>query len=244
MKASICIATRDKPKLLKNTLDSIFCQNVTFNYEVIVVDDRSLSEDTMRLCATYPRLRYVKINQLTPVENPAKARNVAYRMAKGEVLVCQSDDVIHYSENVIQRLVEDIRPNTFLITTVLNVSEDGMSTANKFQGYGGNLSVYTSPSKPRPLFFLGSIFKKDLYTVGGNDEDFVAPSGEDRWFGLCLIRGLKLKPEYSTEIIGHHQAHQHCSVNDIGPSQKLLKIKIAKAQRTNIWQSSGGPWSS
>ena len=242
MKASICIATYDKPTALRRTLDSIYAQSPPFELEVIVVDDGSPGRETMVVCENYPDLQYVRM----PVKqygNPAKARNLAYHRAKGEVIIAQSDDVIHRSPNCIQRLVEELRPGTFVIATVVNVDGNGNTCCDPSgSGYGDYLELYTGPSKPRPLFFLGSLYRDDLYAVGGNDEEFVAPSAEDRWFAMCLMQGRGLTPVFPPDIVGHHQYHRHCPIVSIAPSQTLIKHKVATAQRSGVWQASGGPW--
>lgn len=244
MECSVCIATYNKPDLLRHTLQSIAYQDVPFEWELIVVDDGSPNTLTEKVCNEFQKVCYIRLEKSTGYGNPAKARNVAYRWASGKTLICQSDDVIHHSPNCIENLVTQLQPNTFLLAEVINTDTYGNVTCNRDTAdYGGYLQTYVSPKNRRPLFFLGSIARKDLYAVGGNDEEFVFPSGEDRWFALCLIRGLGLTPVYTSSIVGHHQQHKHCNPNQIGHSQALIKQKIQRATRNpKLWQASGGPW--
>jgi len=254
MKCSICIATYNKPETLKKTLDSIVCQNVPFEFEVIVVNDGPSDDATYEVCGNYsfPLVWYVRHYRPgrtfgdRTYSNPAGPRNAAYRLARGEVIICQSDDVIHHSPDCIRNLVEQLQPKTFLLASVVNVDEQGHLYSNpNRRGYGDQLTVYVSPLRRRPLFFLGSLLREDLYAVGGNDEDFTAPSGEDVWFGHCLINGRGLTPTYSATIVGHHQAHPHCDPAITKPSQNLLRQKIAtarSARNSDAYCSSGGPW--
>jgi len=244
MKCSICIATYDRPELLKNTLTSIFQQVVSLPYEVIVVDDGSPGDGTRKVCGEFPGVNYIRIEREPSYRNPAIARNVAYRAAKGTILICQSDDVIHHSPRCIDHLCSDLRPGYFLLATVINVDKQGQMVSDpKGRGYGDKLQVYVSPQRRRPLFFLGSLYRTDLYTVGGNDEEFTAPSAEDRWFALCLTQGLGLRPIYSRSIIGHHQMHPHCDPGCTELSQELLTDRTRQAHLGVVpWQASGGPW--
>jgi len=244
-KVSICIATYDKPLALRKTLDSIVSQDPEFTWELIVVDDGSPTDETTKVCEDFPKVQYHRIDRAPGYRNPAKARNVAYRMAKGEIIIAQSDDVVHRSPNCITALVNAITPGAFVIATVINTKDGCVYSDPKSGGYGDQLKIYTSPSRQRPLFFLGALYRRDLYAVGGNDEEFEAPSGEDRWFGLCLMNGLGLTPIYSSRILGHHQAHPHCDPALVAPSQELIRRKIVYAQANRSrasWTASGGPW--
>lgn len=237
MKCSICLSTYNKANALARTLESIFAQTPPFEWEVIVADDGS-TDHTRDVCRDYP-VEYRHLNR-PGYRNPAPARNVAYRAARGEVVICQSDDVMHVALNTIERLVDDLRTGRFLIATVRNVGEDGMPTANLAgKGWGDKLLEYTSPRVQRPLFFLGSLYRRDLYAVGGNDEEFTGPGYEDDWFAACLINGRGLWAEYLVDVYGKHQQHPHTEQYDeIAKSRALFDRKVIAAQ----WCSSGGPW--
>ena len=246
MKVSICIATHDKPAYLRRTLESIYHQPITDSgdVEVIVVDDRGADAWNSTVCNDFP-VKYIRIDGEEGYRNPAKARNVAYRAAIGDVIIAESDDTIQVTKNCIEKLVEELTPGHFVIANVINtdLSSNPVSIDIENPGYGKLLTL-TGPNCLRPLFFLGSLYRRDLYAVGGNDEDFVAPSGEDQWFALCLMRGLKLEPIFSETIVGHHLQHQHKSVKATAmPSGDLLKKKMILAMTGQIpWQSSSGPW--
>lgn len=232
MKASICIATYNKPRLLANTLASIFSQSVSFDYEVIVVDDGSPETETEKVCNQY-QLVYIR-REKEGRKNPAIARNIAYKQARGEVIIAQSDDVTHASKNCIEELVVQLEEGRFVIATVLNVDETGKEIKDNY-----NLTYYTGPKNNRPLFFLGSLYRKDLYAVGGNDEEFIYPGREDVWFGLCLINGLGLTPHYSASIVGHHQHHvRNVPKDELRASHQVFNQKLA----ARVWCSYGGPW--
>lgn len=239
MKASVCIATYNKAPALDRTLRSI--GERPNDYEVIVVDDGS-TDDTPRVCRKHG-VRY-KFRENPGYGNPAAARNVAYRMALGDVIIAQSDDVIHATPNTVNRLADMLRPGEFLIATVENVDANGRRYADPMgKGWGDQLPVYTSPQRPRPLFFLGALWRTDLYAVGGNDEDFTEPGFEDSWFADCLMNGLGLKPRYLDGIVGHHQAHPHTTDwEGIRRSQALYRRKTRNARRSGKWVSSGGIW--
>lgn len=243
MDASVCIATYAKPAYLHKTLDSIFRQSPQIEYEVVVVDDGSPDADTGLVCRCFP-VRYYRIDRQAWYRNPAAARNVAYRQARGDIIIAQADDVYHVGE-CIQPLVDALKPGRFVLASVINVDADGRPYADEHgKGFGDRLRTYVGPQKCRPLFFLGALWRDDLYAVGGNDEDFTEPSGEDKWFAACLRWGRCLTPVYLGDTIGHHQHHQHTTdYAGIERSQAIYRRKMQDAKAGRIpWCSSGGPW--
>jgi glycosyltransferase involved in cell wall biosynthesis len=233
MKCSIVMSTRNKYKELDRTLASIRKQSVPFDYEVIVVDDGS-TDPTAATCASHHVDHYIKL-QNEIYRNPSVARNVGYKAATGEIIIAQSDDVIHATRDAITRLTLELKPGEFHIATVWNYF---VTNSKKEMQYTGLINQ-------RPFFFLGSLWRKDLYAVGGNDEHFTIPGYDDDWFGDCLIKGLGLQCVYTTRVEGYHQHHARPDgwkdMHKI--SEKLYKEKYEKASRGEIkWEASGGPW--
>jgi glycosyltransferase involved in cell wall biosynthesis len=243
IKASVCIATFDKVWLLEKVLPSIFTQQTPFKYEVLVVDDGSPTIATRRLCRewtigthAYLRhgcpLRYFRIDRTPGFRNPAVARNVAYRAAKGSVIIAQSDDVVHTSPKNVELLVTDLEPGHTLMAHVVCQAPEG-------------LQIYMSPKRVMPFFFLGSLRRQDLYAVGGNDEDFAeGPCWDDLWFADCLVRGLRLQTTYSTSITGHHLYHtSRFKHEDEAHNEAIYRKKYAEARAGRMpWEAHGGPW--
>jgi len=237
MKCSIVITTYDKPESLDIVLSSIIKQKPPFDFEIIVVNDGP-SYKTIEVCAKYyEHIKYLATGK-EEYGNPAVARNVGYREARGDVILCQCDDVIHISDNVIERLVNELQPGEFLLSKTENwVYSNGAPVRY--------ISDYCSPDKRSvPFFFCGTVLRKDLYAVGGNDEDFVKVCYDDNWFADCLIKGLGLKPRHSTDILTHHTSHRQLKGGRVDEleSKNLYNAKVAEAKKTGVWQASSGPW--
>lgn len=196
MHASITIATHNRADALDRTLASIFCQNVPFSFEVIVVDDGS-SDHTSDVLAKYPVVT-TRVERPPVHRNPAPARNLAITMAQSDILIMQSDDVLHQSPNAIEMLVQEVKehPQSAVLATVLNA--DANNTP---------IGTYVSRRVRRAFFFLGAIRREHVYAIGGNDEEFVKPGYEDAWLRECLIHGAQVSFLYSNRAVGHHQDH-------------------------------------
>jgi glycosyltransferase involved in cell wall biosynthesis len=166
--------------------------------------------------------------------NPGPARNFGYRVARGEVMICQSDDVVHHTPDAIERLAGMVRDHNFVLATVLNGDPDAAELPS---------DEYVSPRKPSPLFFLGAIHRCHIYAIGGNDEDFTEPGYEDNYFADCLMNGLGLRPVFTDEVIGIHQQHERPRlVRRYKRMREVYERKFAYAKASGEWVSLGGPW--
>ena len=234
VECSIVITTYDKPESLRLVLDSIFSQEIPFSYEVIVVKDGP-SNSTLRVCEDFDCI--VLDSESTKYGNPARARNIGYRASKGEILISQCDDVKYTDKNSISRLVLELCPGEFLLTRTENWQYIGSHPARCIGDY------CSIDKRPVPFFFCGAILRKDVYAIGGNDEEFVEVDYDDNWFADCITKGLGLKPRYSSDIVTHHIAHGYPAERQNNKvSHQLYLNKVREANRTGIWQSSGGPW--
>jgi glycosyltransferase involved in cell wall biosynthesis len=234
MKCSICIATYNKPALLERTLASIRRQSPPFPYELIVCDDGSKQRLWVkRICQRYEATR-LRIERPYEYRNPGAARNAAYRAASGEVLICQSDDVLHYTDAIEQLVALTTREN-MVIASVFNHDFDREPNPTPFHFD----DCYSGPQKPYPLFFLGSVLREHVYAIGGNDEEFSLPGYEDNFFSECLMQGRQLLPVYRGDIIGLHQAHDRPNLQ--GPYRRMREV-FERKMAAQQWVASGGPW--
>lgn len=232
IQCSICLATKDKAEYLDRTLESIRNQVVPFEYEISVADDGSV-DNTKKICDIWGVDKYSYIEN-NVYRNPSVARNVAYKQADGDIIIAQSDDVMHV-DNAIEVLCNRLHKGEFIIATVHNW--DVIKSERK--------GLYTGMGWQRPFFFLGSLGRKDLYAVGGNDEEFVGLGYDDDWFGDCLTKGLRLRCVYRVDVKGYHQDHPRpLNLADlVQESKQLYKKKVQLAKEGKIlWQSSSGPW--
>jgi glycosyltransferase involved in cell wall biosynthesis len=222
MKASICIATvPQKAETLRLVLESIFAQKPGFEFEVIVAHDgKPAVVDT--------RVKNLIVRTGGEYRNPSVARNVAMRCATGDVLILQSDDVVHTDQDMIWELVEPLRSDTFQLARVVN-SSDGKE--------------YVSRRRKRPYFFLGSVFRKDVCAIGGNCEEFTEPGYDDTWFADCLIYGRGLKPVFREQVFGTHLDHPRPDLT--GPYERMRALyqrKVSEAQADSSKWIGGPAW--
>lgn len=239
------MATCGRVELLQRTLASITRQRPSIIFETIVVDDSpggEISAEVRKLVSSLwaDNVRYARherANGRNEYANPGPARNLGYRLARAPIVIAQSDDVYHETPDVIERLATGLQPGEFHIATVWNVRHNEAG-----EEYGGR-ELYSGPNDGRPLFFLGSLWRRDIFAVGGNCESFTRPGFEDCYFGKSLIHGLKLKPVFRSDVVGVHQHHRRPPLRrDYNAMREIWAAKITESERTGIWQSHSGPW--
>lgn len=94
---SIVIPAFNAAKILPRLLDSIYNTQGFRDFEVIVVDDRSL-DNTSKIVESYkPKVEYLLLKRNS---GPARARNEGVKKAKGKVVLFLDADVICYVDTV------------------------------------------------------------------------------------------------------------------------------------------------
>lgn len=251
MKFSICIATCNKPESLDAVLWSIRNQNThPYEIEIVIVDD-STGSDSRRRNRISAKKWDVDAYQQTGninLRNSSYARNLAVRLSTGDVLINQSDEVFHVSEDALFRLCANYKTDYASFATVYNAfMEDVMFRSDHDQKKYDNIvgehrfirkELYTGNYNPRPFFFLGTVSRERFYQVGGNDEEFTEPAYEDDFLAYCLAEhGCKF--EFLDHVVGYHIDHSRLDrAEGTARMKELYDKKLIQGQTT----ASNGPW--
>src|SRR5687767_11645745 len=87
IEASVIVPARDAEATLGDTLDALAGQEMSAEYEVIVVDDGS-SDGTVAIAEHAPGVKLLRQDRL----GPGEARNTGARVARGRVLAFTDAD--------------------------------------------------------------------------------------------------------------------------------------------------------
>lgn len=250
--ATIVIATKFKQtKIVKNTLESIYKQECDHQIDIILVDDNDeRSKEFEDLVGLYDggvwKYQYLYNDDRCPCHNPAYARNLGYKNATGDILICASDDIILPNPDTLRNLLDQFDENKILVPHTINANchfDEDTFDLDRYDYINDMVS-----SAFFPYMFFGLVARKHMFAVGGNHRSFIHSGFEDRLVVECLQNHCKLKAEYSDELVLHQHHtksyHSECSECDNGNySGKLYWQLHGKMTRGELpWTSDTAPW--
>jgi hypothetical protein len=196
---SIAFPCWNRGKLLDRTLQSIKRQN--YPVELVVVED---GDDglTEALAAEY-KAKYFRRERTEayPIfQNIASLWNLCMKHSTGDILILQTAEVLHESENVIAELVARVesKPKVLATPLIKDLAPDG-----SFQGW------YNHPREgSRPGWISGAgphaAYREQLLEY---DSRYYGYGGEDN-FWLYLLRKNGWSIEYVESAVCAHQWHE------------------------------------
>lgn len=218
---SVVLPTYNRKEMLKLVLDSL--ENQTFQlekFEVVVSDDGS-SDGTQEFLIEYSKKNVLQFNYILAAENggPAKARNSALAVAKGEVIIIIGDDIVvgetfvqqhfdwHCEHGEISDAVlgfvtwpESIKASMFMKW----LETGGRSFFFKYADFQSGHSIESQYFYTCNISLKSSLlFKTSLF-----DESFPFASHEDIELGERLrLEGMSLF--FEKDIVGYHYHYLH-----------------------------------
>jgi len=233
-RVSVVIPTRDAPDVFGRCLKSLFAKTSYPNFEVIVMDNETTDEDSLRLMKEYPVRRI-------PFPDPfnfSRANNEGAAAATGELLVFLNNDTEVITEDWLQHLVyyaeqPEVGAAGALLTyedrtvqhagVALGMRGTADHTMRGFplgvDGYAGSLACAREVSAVTAACLM--IRKSLFHEIGGfNEHFFTAYQDVD----LCLAlreRGLRLicTPQ---ALVVHHESVSRKSYYDMIDRMLLL----------------------
>lgn len=101
-KASVVFLTKNGGKKLKESLDAVFSQVVSFSFEVVIVDSGS-TDETLDIVKNYP----VKLFTIPPEKfNFGLTRDYGFQVARGEIVIAISQDAVPADRDWLSNMVE------------------------------------------------------------------------------------------------------------------------------------------
>lgn len=233
MKASILISSHDRLELLRRTLFSIAARPPSVPFEVVVADDGS-TQDVLGLLRdyqacfpwTFARVDAAEFERQTGVRkffnNPSWTNNVAARLARGDWLFLQGNEVIAWGDAYDRLLAEaEARPQRHVLALsstcdvppeVLGALDSlGSNFSEAMAAYCARLPLAT-PSFHTDVTNYLSLTSRALWeTLGGYDERYVGGLGKE---DSDFVRRCRAVPGWQdahnlvrSEALSLHQSH-------------------------------------
>jgi glycosyltransferase involved in cell wall biosynthesis len=225
---SICLATYNGERYLKEQLDSIVKQSYK-NIEVIAQDDCS-SDKTLEILKSYEDKLKITIYQNEQNLGYIKNFESVLKKANGEFIsICDQDDI--WQENKIELLMSNIKDNTLIYSDSLLVDENANSLGKKFSQSLKNNFISTK----NPLAFLNDncvsahamLFKKELL-------EYIFPFPANIFFDAWIaanaasLDGIK----FYDECLVYYRQHSTNTLSKHNKDSKdKPKAKLSKADK-------------
>ncbi len=137
-RVSIIIPSKDNAATLKTCIDSIILYTENIEYEIIVADNGSKQDKTIRYLREIDKIDTVTVISLPGPFNFSKINNDARKHAKGDVLVFLNDDTkIITGEWLIELVSVARRPDVGAVGALLLYPDGSVQHAGVLLGVGG-----------------------------------------------------------------------------------------------------------
>jgi len=189
MNVSIIIPNYNS-EIIGETIESLYQQTKPIPFEIITV-----GVDSFGIIEKYPNVKFIDTVHKCPA---SKARNIGNRLSSGEILIFLDADCV-VSENWLERILEP-----FVDPHIVAVGGGVKFPLKNYWSIADNLSMfysflYTNSTRyTSQLPSLNLAIRKMVFdNVGGFDESYIVPSGEDFALTLKLAEQGKLlfKPD-------------------------------------------------
>jgi O-antigen biosynthesis protein len=137
---SIVIPTRDKPELIGPCLESIFQKTKYRNFEVIVVDNGSVEQETLNIFKRWSNqeAKRFRLLRLEIPFNYSRLNNEAVRIARGELILLLNNDVEVITANWLEDMAaQAIRSSVGAVGAKLLYPDDTVQHSGVILGIGG-----------------------------------------------------------------------------------------------------------
>ncbi len=222
---SIIISTYNRPIYLKQTLESVVRQTYT-NMEIIVVDDGSLNDDTLKVCENFKTVTYVKIENSG---GPAKPRNVGIKKAKGKYIAFLDDDDL-WIETKIEQQVTILEEHTDfgLVHGYCQVIDENGKLTGKIVGKAGSAEVKHGDVSLRmignwTLMTSSVLLRKGVINLAGCFNEKMPPAGEDVEFWVRCSFFTRFY--YLNSPLVYYRTHQH-NISKLNPNYVQLPLYL------------------
>jgi len=146
---SIIIINYKSAQLISNCIQSIYEQNSSFNFEIIVVDNDSKDGSKERILGLFPKIIWIEMNYNSGF---ARANNEGIRQSNSNVVLLLNGDTI-IKNNAIEKCFNDFHFSEYVACGVQLLNPD------RSPQISGNYAMKGGLNYLLPLPFIGNVLK-------------------------------------------------------------------------------------
>jgi glycosyltransferase involved in cell wall biosynthesis len=211
-RVSVIVPVYNRATLLPLAVRSVFEQTFA-DWELIIADDGS-TDGTANELARWRDSPRVRVIDLRHSGNPAVARNVAIRAARGEFLAFLDSDDLWMPDKLARQLASlRTRPaRRWSYTGFVHVDVDGRPLADGVEKRwapceGEIFAATVTGCAPIRTASVAMASRELVNSVGGFDEELVSGQDYDLWMRLALRSEVSLVDAPLTAVRVHRQSH-------------------------------------
>ena len=153
---SIIIVNYKTPQLVTDCLQTIYAQNTSQDFEIIIVDNNSGDDSQRRIVSHYPQVKWIQMDYNSGF---ARGNNAGIKAAKGNVVLLLNSDTL-IEEDAIQQCYLRLTATDHIAAGVqlLNLDRSPQISGNFFMT-GGLNHLMTLPYTGRVIRAIGLLLK-------------------------------------------------------------------------------------
>ncbi|RUV36828.1 glycosyltransferase [Mesorhizobium sp. M7A.F.Ca.MR.148.00.0.0] len=209
---SLIVPTRDKVELLRNCVESIREKTTYRNYEILVVDNGSVEEETLAYFSELKNAKNVRVLRYDKPFNYSAINNFAVREAKGSIIGFVNNDIEVISPGWLTEMVSwAAQPDVGCVGAKLYYANDTIQHGGVIVGLGG-IANHSHKYFPRhhPGYFSRLKVLQNLSAVTA----------------ACLL----IRKSVFEEVGGLNEIDLTVAFNDVD-----LCLKVGAAGYSNVW---------
>ncbi|MDO5424437.1 MAG: glycosyltransferase family 2 protein [Eubacteriales bacterium] len=164
---SIVIPNKDEKETLEACLTSIREKTTYPNYEIVIVENNSVSEEIFRYYQEIDGKNRIRVVYWKEAFNYSKINNFGISQAKGDYLICLNNDITVITPGWIEEMLGYCqRPGTGIVGARLYFPDDTIQHAGIAVGIGGCAgSLFVGMSRKRTGYMHKVALVQDLSAV-------------------------------------------------------------------------------
>lgn len=209
---SLIIPTRDKVDLLRGCVTSIREKTTYGNYEILVVDNGSVEEETLAYFSELKKAKNVRVLRYDKPFNYSAINNFAVGKAKGSIIGLVNNDIEVISPDWLTEMVSwAVQPDVGCVGAKLYYANDTIQHGGVIVGLGG-VACHSHKDFPRhhPGYFYRLQVLQNLSAVTA----------------ACLL----IRKNLFEEVGGLNEVDLTVAFNDVD-----LCLKVQEAGYSNVW---------
>lgn len=248
---SIIIPNKDEKETLKKCLDSIKEKSTYHNYEIIIVENNSTSQEIFDYYKEIDGRDGIRVVYWKSGFNYSALNNFGFTFAKGDYILCLNNDVTVITPDWLERMIGQCqRQEVGIVGVKLYYPDNTIQHAGVIIGIGGVAgAMFVGMARERSGYLRKAILQQDLSAVtaacmmvdrkaweaaGGFNEDLAVAFND---IDFCLkVRREGYLVVYEPNVELYHYESKSRGYEDTPEKQKrfLSEINYMKAHWSEI----------